>query len=140
MKKINSSKMNVLQEVIDSINIVNSSIDESEFLKGNEKLRLCLYTKAGIFVGKPRTFSEEEISKAKLITFNEDKTQFHINFAHIIKNTKDSLKDNVSDTCIIENDVICLTNVEFINNANKTTCPEILIFVDDVVACFPCFE
>ena len=140
MKKINSSKIITLQAVINTINVINSSIDESESIKVDKKPRLCLHTKAGIFIGEPKIFSEEEISESEIITFNEDKTQFHINFAHIIKNTKDSLKDNVSDTCIIENDVICLTNVEFINNANKTTCPEILIFVDDVVACFPCFE
>ena len=110
MKKINSSKIITLQAVINTINVINSKI-----------------------------FSEEEISESEIITFNEDKTQFHINSACIIKNAKDSLKDNVDDDCIIENYIICLKNAEFTNNGEKSICPEMLIFAEDVVAFSPCF-
>ena len=139
MKKINSSKIITLQAVINTINVINSSIDESESIKVDKKPRLCLHTKAGIFIGEPKIFSEEEISESEIITFNEDKTQFHINSACIIKNAKDSLKDNVDDDCIIENYIICLKNAEFTNNGEKRICPEMLIFAEDVVAFSPCF-
>ena len=44
MKKINSSKIITLQAVINTINVINSSIDESESIKVDKKPRLCLHS------------------------------------------------------------------------------------------------